>query len=106
MNDSDANYSDSGKVTRGEPELDADAGSIHNDFFGDLVHSASALRQCRQSQRGSVDNSPLQKLAHPASRASLASACSQVTSMSEAEIESTDGGGNESMDDEPAVMTE
>jgi hypothetical protein len=47
---------------------------------------------------------PVQKLAHQASSASLASACSRATSVSEAETESTDGGGDEeSTDDEPTV---
>lgn len=47
---------------------------------------------------------PAQKLAHQASSASLASACSRATSVSEAETESTDGGGDEeSTDDEPTV---
>jgi hypothetical protein len=44
---------------------------------------------------------PVQKLAHQASSASLASACSRATST---ETESTDGGGDEeSTDDEPTV---
>src|ERR1700677_1263855 len=38
---------------------------------------------------------PTQKLVHQASSASLASACSRATSISEAETESTDGGGDE-----------
>ena len=47
---------------------------------------------------------PVQKLAHQASSASLASACSRATSVSEEETESTDGGGDEgSTDDEPTV---
>jgi hypothetical protein len=46
---------------------------------------------------------PVQKLAHQASSASLASACSRATSVSETETESTDGGGDESTDDEPTV---
>jgi len=47
---------------------------------------------------------PAQGLAHQASSASLASACSRTTSISEAETESTDGGGDEeSTDDEPTV---
>ena len=47
---------------------------------------------------------PAQKLVHQASSASLASACSRATSISEAETESTDGGGDEeSTDDEPTV---
>jgi hypothetical protein len=47
---------------------------------------------------------PVQKLAHQASSTSLASACSRTTSVSEAETESTDGGGDEgSTDDEPTV---
>ncbi len=47
---------------------------------------------------------PTQKLVHQASSASLASACSRATSISEAETESTDGGGDEeSTDDEPTV---
>ena len=47
---------------------------------------------------------PVQKLAHQASSASLASACSRATSVSEAETESTDGGGDGgSTDDEPTV---
>ena len=46
---------------------------------------------------------PVQKLAHQASCASFASACSRATSVSEAETESTDGGGDESTDDEPTV---
>lgn len=47
---------------------------------------------------------PVQKLTHQASSTSLASACSLATSASEAETESTDGGGDEeSTDDEPTV---
>ncbi|KAH9040596.1 cyclin-domain-containing protein [Lactarius hengduanensis] len=47
---------------------------------------------------------PTQKLVHQASSASLASACSRATSISEAETESTDGGGDGgSTDDEPTV---
>ena len=47
---------------------------------------------------------PTQKLVHQASSASLASACSRATSISEAKRESTDGGGDEgSTDDEPTV---
>jgi hypothetical protein len=47
---------------------------------------------------------PVQKLTHQASSTSLASACSLATSVSEAETESTDGGGDEeSTDDEPTV---
>jgi hypothetical protein len=47
---------------------------------------------------------PVQKLVHQASSTSLASACSLATSVSEAETESTDGGGDEeSTDDEPTV---
>jgi hypothetical protein len=47
---------------------------------------------------------PTQKLVHQASSTSLASACSHATSVSEAETESTDGGGDEeSTDDEPTV---
>jgi hypothetical protein len=46
---------------------------------------------------------PVQKLAHQASSVLLASACSRATSVSEAEAESTDGGGDEESTDEPTV---
>ena len=68
MDDSDANYSDSGKVTRGEPELNADADSVHNDSFGDLVHSASALQQRRQSQRGTTSPTSIARAATAATK--------------------------------------